>query len=101
MEALARGDRREVVRLLKADREHPDAEVRKVAQAWANSPRWESWGYRLPGWLIPWVGLMLLWLGVELRQIPVVALAVLVTAWGVIRWNNLACARAIRRVYRP
>lgn len=101
MEALSREDRREVVRLLKADREHPDNDVRRAARAWAHSPRWKSWSYRGPGWLVPWAGLMLLWLGVELRQVVLMVPAVLITGWGAVRWNNLACASAIRRVYRP
>ena len=101
MEALGREDRREVVRLLKADREHPDPEVRAVAYGWAHSPRWDGWAYRLPGWFLPWVGLVMLLVGVQLGGQPVlVVLGVAITVWGAIRWNNLACARAIRRVYR-
>jgi hypothetical protein len=101
MEALGREQRREVVQLLKRDREHPDPAVRAVAYAWGHSPRWEGWSYRLPGWLLPWAGLVVLVVGVEVGQLALVALGAVITGWGAIRWNNLACARAIRRVYAP
>src|SRR5690349_14162012 len=101
MEALNREERRVVVRLLTDDSEHPDPEVRALGHAWAHHPRWDGWVYRLPGWLNPWVGLVLVLVGVELRQLAIVAAGVLITAWGLRRWNTHACARAIRRVYSP
>lgn len=99
MEALGREDRREVVRLLKSDRQHLDPAVRATALAWAQQPKWEHWSYRLPGWLLPWVALMTLVLGLELGQLLIVAAGAVLTVWALRRWNNHACARAIRRVY--
>jgi len=94
--------RREVFRLANAGERHPDRDVAEAAAIWAHDPRWNRLSNRIPGWVLPSLGVLL---GVVclVLQMPVLCIgAGLVIVFGLLGWVSTAAARALRRVYeRP
>lgn len=94
--------RREIFRLANAGERHPDPHVAEAAAIWAHSPRWNRLSNRIPGWVLPSVGVLL---GVVflVLQVPLLCVgAGLVVILGLLGWVSTAGARALRTVYeRP
>lgn len=98
--SMGRDNRREVMRLASAGERHPDTAIAAAAYRWSHAKRWNSLANRLPGWLLPSVGVIYillailtglpLWLGIG---------GVVVVAFGLLGWISTSGARALRAVY--
>lgn len=106
--AVSPQDRREVFLLAKSGTPHPDAEVADAAYALAHSDVWDRIWNRVPGWLLPVVGLVFLLLSLALGTAlgaPAFFFLVFPVAFGVVillgllGWQVRSEAAQLRRVY--
>lgn len=97
---MGRDNRREVIRLAGAGKRHADPDIAAATHRWSHAKRWNSLANRLPGWLLPCVGMIYiflavliglpLWLGIGGMVVVVV---------GLLGWISTSSARALRAVY--
>jgi hypothetical protein len=94
-------DRREVYRLANAGEPHPDEVVRAAAYAWCHDEHWNRVWNRVPGWLLPAVGLLGVVLVIVTGLPALLAVGfTFVTFCGLMGWAGTASALRLRRVYR-
>lgn len=97
---MGRDTRREVIRLANIGERHADTGVVAATYRWSHARRWNSLANRLPGWLLPSVGLAFI-LGVLLTGLPPVFVAwgIVVVVCGLLGWMSTSLARLLRAVY--
>ncbi|HWU32798.1 MAG TPA: hypothetical protein VN108_07990 [Marmoricola sp.] len=98
--SMGRDNRREVMRLAGAGKRHANPDIAAAAYSWSHAKRWNSLANRLPGWLLPCVGMIYiffavlmglpLWLGIGGMVVVVV---------GLLGWISTSSARALRAIY--
>lgn len=97
---MGRDNRREVMRLAGAGKRHTDPAIAAAAYSWSHAERWNSVANRLPGWLLPGVGMVYILL-VVLTGLPL-WLAIggtVVAVVGLLGWISTSGARSLRAVY--
>jgi predicted anti-sigma-YlaC factor YlaD len=98
--SMGRDNRREVMRLAGAGKRHADPAIAAAVYRWSHAKRWNSLANRLPGWLLPCVGVVYILL-VVLTGLPL-WLAIggtVVVVVGLLGWINTSGARSLRAVY--
>ena len=98
--SMGRDNRREVMRLAGAGKRHADPAIAAAVYRWSHAKRWHSLANRLPGWLLPCVGVVYIFL-VVLTGLPL-WLAIggtVVVVVGLLGWINTSGARSLRAVY--
>jgi uncharacterized membrane protein YidH (DUF202 family) len=98
--SLGREKRGEVLRLASRGERHPDPVVAAAAHRWSHAERWNTFANRLPGWLLPSVGIIVIVL-IVIARLPAVLIigGVLVVVLGSLGWMSTSSARAVRAVY--
>jgi hypothetical protein len=102
--------RREVFELARKGEIHPDLPVAVAAYRWSHARRWESLANRLPGWLLPSIGIIFiaafLVVGFASESALLRATApvfvvggFVVVFFGVMGWISTSSARILRTVY--
>ena len=92
--ALPRNARVEVHNLAKVGQRHPDPAVAATAEAWAQAFFASGWWNRVPGWLLPLVGVAIA--AVDWFITPWLALGgVLVAVIGLLGWAKRRMAASI------
>lgn len=98
--SLGREKRSEILRLANRGERHPDPVVAAAAYRWSHAERWNTLVNRLPGWLLPSVGIVFIIL-IVITGLPAVFIigGVLVVVLGCLGWISTSSARAVRAVY--
>jgi hypothetical protein len=98
--SLGREKRSEVLRLANRGDRHPDPAIAAAAYGWSHAERWNTLANRLPGWLLPSVGIVFVVL-IVITGLPAVFIigGVLVVVLGCLGWMSTSSARAVRAVY--
>jgi hypothetical protein len=92
--------RREVFRLANAGQVHPDAAVAAAAYRWSHDERWDRLPYRLPGWLLPPLGVLIFGIYLAMRMPPLMLiLPAFVIFCGIVSWLTVAAAATVRAAY--
>ena len=97
---VSREDRREVFRLANSGQQHPDPAVAEAAYEWSYRSSWNGLANRLPGWLLPAIGAMLLVVIIVIQMPPFLVVgAVAVIIFGLLGWLSTAAAAKVRAAY--
>lgn len=101
--SMGRDNRREVMRLAKAGEPHANPAMAAAVYRWSHAKRWNSLANRLPGWLLPSVGVVYLLLAI-LTGLPLWfgiggIGGIVVVVIGLLGWINTSGARSLRAVY--
>lgn len=98
--SLSREQRSEVARLADKGERHPDPAVAAAVYSWSHAERWNKLPNRLPGWLLPSVGILFVVLAL-ITALPTVFIigGLLVVVLGVLGWIGTSSARTVRNVY--
>lgn len=99
--SMGRDKRREVLQLAVAGKRHSDPAISAAAYRWSHAKRWNSLANRLPGWLLPGLGVIYILLAVVLG-LPwwLGTGGMVVVVIGLLGWINTSGARSLRAVYR-
>lgn len=93
--------RREVFRLAATGQRHPDTDVAEAAATWAYAPGWNRLANRIPGWILPALGVLIGAVFIVVH-LPLMCIAAgVVVVFGLLGWFSATAARRLRRIYRP
>lgn len=100
--ALSAAERVSVVRLANAGERHPDDRVREAATLWAHDPSWNRWWNRVPGWLLPALGVAVI-VAIVVASLPLLLVipGALVVVFGLLGWNSTAAVTTVRAANPP
>lgn len=92
--------RREVFRLANAGQVHSDAAVAAAAFQWSHDERWNRLPYRLLGWLLTALGVLLFGIYLAMRMPSLMLIAPgFVIFCGIMNWLTVAAAATVRAAY--
>lgn len=92
--------RREVFRLANAGQVHSDPAVAAAAYQWSHHERWNRLPYRLPGWLLPALGVLMfgIYLAMQMPSLLLIGPAFVIFC-GIMSWLTVAAAATVRAAY--
>jgi Flp pilus assembly protein TadB len=97
---VSREDRREVFRLANSGQQHSDPAVAEAAYEWSHRSSWNGLANRLPGWLLPAIGAVLVVLFIVIHMPPYLVVgAVAVMIFGLLGWLSTTAAAKVRAAY--